>query len=78
MAVNWPRVPALDSPDALDGPLPESWRLDKIENLYELLPIGKRFDQKSSSPQGRVPVIDQSPNNAPSPTSSARWTTRSS
>jgi type I restriction enzyme S subunit len=34
MAVNWPRVPALDSPDALDGPLPESWRLDKIENLY--------------------------------------------
>lgn len=59
-AVNWPRVPALDSPDALDGPLPESWRLDKIENLYELLPIGKRFDQKSSSPQGRVPVIDQS------------------
>ncbi|HNF73312.1 MAG TPA: restriction endonuclease subunit S [Pseudomonadales bacterium] len=60
MAVNWPRVPALDSPDALDGPLPESWRLDKIENLYELLPIGKRFDQKSSSPQGRVPVIDQS------------------
>lgn len=53
-------MPALDSPDALDGPLPESWRLDKIENLYELLPIGKRFDQKSSSPQGRVPVIDQS------------------
>jgi type I restriction enzyme, S subunit len=60
MAANWLKLPALDSPDELDRPLPEGWRLDQIENLYEQLPIGKRFDQKSSSAQGHVPVIDQS------------------
>jgi type I restriction enzyme S subunit len=60
MAANWPKLPALDSPDELEEPLPEGWRLDKIENLYEQLPVGKRFDQKSSSAKGKVPVIDQS------------------
>jgi type I restriction enzyme S subunit len=29
-------------------------------NLYDQLPIGKRLDKKSSSPAGRVPIIDQS------------------
>jgi type I restriction enzyme S subunit len=60
MAANWPKLPALNSPDELEELLPEGWRLDKIENLYEQLPVGKRFDQKSSKAQGKVPVIDQS------------------
>ena len=60
MAASWPKLPAFDSPDELDNPLPEGWRADQIENLYEQLPIGKRFAQKSSSAQGSVPVIDQS------------------
>jgi len=60
MAANWPKLPVLDSPDDLEEQLPEGWRLDKIENLYEQLSVGKRFDQKSSSIRGKVPVIDQS------------------
>jgi len=61
MAANWPRVPAFDSADQIDAPIPERWRIDQIESLYDQLPIGKRFEQKSSCSRGTVPVIDQSP-----------------
>lgn len=60
MATNWPRIPAFDSDDEIDVRLPERWRVDQIENLYDQLPIGKRFDQKCSAQHGSVPVIDQS------------------
>ena len=60
MAANWPRLPSYTSPEELERPLPDGWRIERIENLYEQLPIGKRFDQKSSSPTGSIPVIDQS------------------
>lgn len=64
MATNWPRIPALNDPRELQEPLPTGWRLAQIESLFEQLPVGRRFDKKSTSPQGLVPVIDQSESGA--------------
>ena len=61
MASSWPRMWAFDSPDDVNTPIPDGWRVDQIENLYHQLPIGKRFDQRSSASHGVVQVIDQSP-----------------
>jgi type I restriction enzyme S subunit len=60
MAANWPKIPAFDSVDDVDISLPIGWSVHQIEYLYDQLPIGKRFDQKSSAANGTVPVIDQS------------------
>jgi hypothetical protein len=60
MAASWPRIAAYDSADDVDRPIPNGWRIDQIENLYDQLPIGKRFDQIGTAPHGAVPVIDQS------------------
>lgn len=62
MADESPRLPAFDTVDEVDGPIPEGWRVVQIESLYDQVSIGKRFDQKSSSSLGTVPVIDQSRN----------------
>ena len=60
MADNWPRIPAFNSPDEVGCQLPEGWQLMQIESLYEQLPIGKRYDKKTSITFGLVPIIDQS------------------
>ena len=43
MAANWPRIAAFDAADEVDVPVLEGWRIEQIENLYDQLPIGKRF-----------------------------------
>jgi hypothetical protein len=60
MAANWPKLPAFNSPDELDTPIPYGWRFEQIENLFEQLPIGKRFEKKTCQVVGLIPVIDQS------------------
>jgi type I restriction enzyme S subunit len=39
---------------------PPDWAVIRIADAYEQLPIGQRYDKKSTTPEGRVPVIDQS------------------
>lgn len=60
MARDWIRLPSYSSKDEAEKYAPDGWQALQIEQLYEQLPVGKRFEQKTSLPVGRVPVIDQS------------------
>ena len=60
MARDWIRLPSYSSKDEAEKCAPDGWQAIQIEQLYEQLPVGKRFEQKTSLPVGRVPVIDQS------------------
>ncbi|WP_312283380.1 restriction endonuclease subunit S [Candidatus Igneacidithiobacillus taiwanensis] len=60
MARDWVRLPSYSSKEEAEKYLPDGWQVFQIEQLYEQLPVGKRFEQKTSFPVGSVPVIDQS------------------
>ncbi|QNI70306.1 restriction endonuclease subunit S [Cyanobium sp. NS01] len=60
MARDWPHLPKLQSEDDAFSVAPEGWSTCQIEHIFEKLEIGKRFDQKTSFPSGKIPVIDQS------------------
>lgn len=60
MARDWVRLPSYSSKEEAEKYLPDGWQVFQIEQLYEQLPVGKRFEQKTSLPVGSVPVIDQS------------------
>ena len=60
MARDWIRLPSYSSKDEAEKCAPDGWQALQIEQLSEQLPVGKRFEQKTSLPVGRVPVIDQS------------------
>lgn len=60
MARDWIRLPSYSSKEEAERYAPEGWQVFQIEQLYEQLPVGKRFEQKTSLPAGKVPVIDQS------------------
>ncbi len=40
--------------------MPPGWTIMRIEDAYVQLPVGQRYDSKSVSDSGRVPVLDQS------------------
>jgi type I restriction enzyme S subunit len=42
------------------GEIPSGWKIKKIGDVISRLPVGKRFDQKTVSPKGSIPVLDQS------------------
>ena len=42
------------------GEIPSGWEIKKIGEIISRLPVGKRFDQKTVSPKGSIPVLDQS------------------
>ena len=42
------------------GEIPRGWKIKKIGDIISRLPVGKRFDQKTVSPKGSIPVLDQS------------------
>jgi type I restriction enzyme S subunit len=42
------------------GEIPSGWKIKKIGDIISRLPVGKRFDQKTVSPKGSIPVLDQS------------------
>jgi len=47
-------------PDALDDEgKPVRWEEKKIDDFITRLPVGKKFDQKTVSKAGKVPVLDQ-------------------
>jgi type I restriction enzyme S subunit len=41
------------------GDIPDGWRVEKIETLIKRLPVGKKYEQKTVSPVGNIPVLDQ-------------------
>ena len=60
MARDWIRLPSYSSKEEAEQYAPEGWQVFQIQNLYEQLSVGKRFEQKTSLPAGTIPVIDQS------------------
>ena len=42
------------------GEIPEGWKVCKLEEILDRLPVGKRYSNKSSSQEGKIPIIDQS------------------
>jgi type I restriction enzyme S subunit len=41
------------------GPIPEGWDAVRTEDLVKRIPSGKRYEQRTVSPVGSVPVLDQ-------------------
>ena len=41
------------------GHIPQGWEVKTVEELVKRIPVGKKYDQKTVSPTGAVPVFDQ-------------------
>lgn len=41
------------------GEVPEGWEIKKIENVITRLTVGKKYNKKTVTSEGRVPVLDQ-------------------
>lgn len=41
------------------GDIPKGWEVKTVEEIVKRLPVGKKYDQKTVSPTGAVPVFDQ-------------------
>jgi type I restriction enzyme S subunit len=41
------------------GPIPKGWEVKTVEEIVKRIPVGKKYDQKTVSPIGAVPVFDQ-------------------
>src|SRR6267143_1323055 len=57
--MEWVELPFFNAPEQV-GHVPCDWRVVQISELFKQLPIGRRYEQKTCSPSGRVPVLDQS------------------
>jgi len=45
--------------DSALGQIPKGWEVKTIEEIVKRIPIGKKYDQKTASPTGSVPIFDQ-------------------
>ena len=45
--------------DSAVGHIPSGWRVMKVGEFIERLPVGQKYEQKTVSPVGKVPVLDQ-------------------
>jgi len=41
------------------GDIPQGWQVKTVEEIVKRIPVGKKYDQKTVSPTGTVPVFDQ-------------------
>lgn len=41
------------------GEIPRGWEVRTVEEIVKRIPVGKKYDQKTVTPTGRVPVFDQ-------------------
>ncbi len=41
------------------GKIPKGWKIKRIQDIIERIPTGKKYEQKTSSPIGKVPILDQ-------------------
>ena len=60
MARDWPRLPKFQSMKAVSAVTPDGWSIEQIDDIYDKLDTGKRFDQKTAFSAGAIPVVDQS------------------
>jgi len=49
-------VPRVSSPL---GEIPQGWEVKAVQEIVRRIPVGKKYDQKTVSPTGAVPVFDQ-------------------
>ena len=42
------------------GEIPKGWKVYKLEEILDRVPVGKRYSNKSSLQEGKIPIIDQS------------------
>lgn len=52
--------PLFLSEQDISAPLPDGWRFLRFEDAAQAIPVGKKFENKTVVPVGKVPVIDQS------------------
>lgn len=52
------RFPGHEKTKIVKG-VPEGWETKKVEDLIVRISVGKRYDDKTILPEGRVPVLDQ-------------------
>jgi type I restriction enzyme S subunit len=45
---------------AVSAVTPDGWSIEQIDDIYDKLDTGKRFDQKTAFSAGAIPVVDQS------------------
>ena len=45
--------------DSTAGHIPSGWRVMKVSEFIERLSVGQKYEQKTVSPVGKVPVLDQ-------------------
>ena len=41
------------------GEIPRGWEVKSVEDCISRLPVGRKYEQKTVSPIGRIPVLDQ-------------------
>jgi type I restriction enzyme S subunit len=41
------------------GEIPERWEIKSVLDVIERIPVGKKFENKTASPVGKVPILDQ-------------------
>ena len=41
------------------GEIPQGWEVKAVQEIVRRIPVGKKYDQKTVSPTGAVPVFDQ-------------------
>jgi restriction endonuclease S subunit len=41
------------------GEIPEGWGVKSVLNVIDRIPVGKKYDNKTALPSGKVPILDQ-------------------
>ncbi|WIM82414.1 restriction endonuclease subunit S [Gallibacterium anatis] len=41
------------------GQVPKGWEVKKIDEVIQKIPVGKKYSQKTTVPDGKIPVLDQ-------------------
>ncbi|KGQ52003.1 Putative type I restriction enzyme specificity protein MPN_638 [Gallibacterium anatis] len=41
------------------GLVPKGWEVKKIDEVLQKIPVGKKYNQKTTVPDGKIPVLDQ-------------------
>lgn len=41
------------------GKVPKGWEVKKIDEVIQKIPVGKKYNQKTTVPDGKIPVLDQ-------------------
>lgn len=52
------RFPGHEKVKIIKG-VPEGWKIKSVDQLIKRIPVGKKYEEKTSSPEGRIPILDQ-------------------